>query len=76
VPSENLDFDLLAKVTEGYSGADIKLICDEAKHEMFRREISGDEELLKVDLVVKIINKTPPSINEKMLKKYEEFGKF
>lgn len=72
---EEIDFDLLAKKTEGYSGADIKLICDEVKRMMFRREIEGGEELLRTDHVIEVISKVKPSIDEKMLKKYEEFRK-
>ncbi|HEC88671.1 MAG TPA: ATP-binding protein [Thermoplasmata archaeon] len=72
---ENFDFDLIAQLTEGYSGADIRLICDEAKRKMFRREIEGKENILKTEYVIEIIDKIKPSVNEKMLKKYEEFSR-
>lgn len=73
VPSEEIDFDLLAERTEGYSGADIKLICDEVKRMMFRREIEGRDELLRTEHVIDVISRIKPSIDERMLKKYEEF---
>jgi len=74
VPKEdNFDFDTLAKVTENYSGADIRLICEEAKREMFRKEIEGGKSLLGVDLVLQIQKRIRPSVDDKLLKKYEEF---
>lgn len=72
---ENFDFDLLAELTEGYSGADIRLICDEGKRKMFRMEIEGKENVLRTQHLIEIINNTKPSVNEKMLKKYEEFSR-
>lgn len=70
---EEVDYDVLAEQTEGYSGADIKLICDEAKRMMFKREIEGSEEVLKTQNVLEVINRIKPSIDGKMLKRYEEF---
>ena len=71
---ESFDFDRLAHMVEGYSGADIRLVCDEAKRMMFRREIDGAESILKTENMVEIIERIKPSINEKMLKKYETFS--
>ena len=71
---ESFDFDKLARLIEGYSGADIRLICDEAKRMMFRREINGEENILKSGHVSEIIGQVKPSVNEKMLKKYNEFS--
>lgn len=74
VPTEYVDFDLLAELTRGYSGADIKLICDEVKRMMFRKEIEGKEELLRTEHILEILPQIKPSIDEKMLKRYEEFA--
>ncbi len=74
VPSSDLDFDLLAGITEGYSGADIKFICDEVRRIMFRREIEGKEELLTTDLVAEVVSATRPSVDSKMVEKYEKFA--
>ena len=67
-------FDKIAQLIEGYSGADIRLICDEAKRMMFRMEIDGEENILKTDHLSKILERVRPSVNEKMLKKYNEFS--
>ena len=75
IPKEdNFDFDLISQLTEGYSGADIRLICDESKRRMFRREIKGEDNILKAEHVVEIVEKTKPSVNEKMLDKYKKFS--
>lgn len=74
VPSDEIDFDLLAERTEGYTGADIKLICDEVKRWMFRMEIEGKSELLRTEHVLEVLSRIKPSIDERMLRKYEEFG--
>ena len=70
---EKFNFDLLAEISKGYSGADIKLICDEAKRKMFRMEIEGKKNILKTEYVVEIIRKIKPSVNEKLMAKYEKF---
>jgi transitional endoplasmic reticulum ATPase len=72
--AENFNYDELARLTEGYSGADIRFICDEAKRMMFRQEIEGAKNILGVAHVSEIIGKVKPSVDEKMLKKYEEFS--
>ena len=71
---EGFNFDKIAQLIEGYSGADIRLICDEAKRMMFRMEIDGEENILKTDHLSKILERVRPSVDEKMLKKYEVFS--
>lgn len=71
---ENFNFDELARLIEGYSGADIRLICDEAKRKMFRWEIDGVETILKTEHVSEILERIRPSVDEKMLKKFEVFS--
>ena len=75
VPMEkNFDFDELARLIEGYSGADIRLICDESKRMMFRREIEGTENILQTTHVSGILERVKPSVDDKMLKKYVDFS--
>lgn len=71
---ENFNFDEIAQLIEGYSGADIRLVCDEAKRMMFRMEIDGAENILKTVHVSEILERVKPSVDEKMLKKYEELS--
>jgi len=71
---ENFDFDLLAEISEGYSGADIKFVCEEVKRLMFKKEVGGEDAILKTDDVLAILKNIKPSIDPKMLEKYERFG--
>lgn len=71
---ENFDFNTLAGATDGYSGADIRFLCDEAKRLMFRKEIEGTENILQIGHLQNIIKQVRPSVDEKMIKKYEEFS--
>ena len=71
---ENFNFDELASLTDGYSGADMRLICDEAKRMMFRREIDGTDSVLKTAHVSEVLERVRPSVDEKMLEKFEKFS--
>jgi transitional endoplasmic reticulum ATPase len=71
VPIEDdFDFDRISERTEGYSGADIRLVCDEAKREMFRRDIKGINEVLTTAAVMDIIQTVRPSVDKKTLERY------
>lgn len=75
VPKENdFDFTILGRLSDGYSGADIALICEEAKREMFKREINGDEDVLRTSFIIGIMKTVQPSVKEKTLKKFELFS--
>jgi SpoVK/Ycf46/Vps4 family AAA+-type ATPase len=58
----------LADKLEGYSGADIEGIIDEAALEAFNRKSSINYEIIK-----EVIEKRQPSVNKEQLKKYEEW---
>lgn len=73
VPND-VDFDVLAERSDGYSGADIKLICDEAKRMMMKKEIeSGEEVVMRTEDVISVMEKFRPSIDVRDLRKYEEW---
>ncbi len=85
VPFEKgLDFIELAKLTDGYSAADIKQICTEAKEMAFKREkelidknidYNEDEmEINKSDFEYVLKNRKP-SVDKKMLQKYLKYKK-
>ena len=59
----------LASKLEGYSGADIEQINDEAALEAFNRE-----ERISYKMIKEIIKIWQPSVNGEQLKKYEEWG--
>lgn len=74
--SDNLDFDALAEITEGYSGSDIKVIVKKAGAKIIReRELNPSRTLCitYADLEYIITNKIAPSISHDVVKFYESF---
>ena len=61
----------LANLTEGYSGAEICLICREAGMNALRRNIESTEVLNKDFL--EALNKVKPRITQEMINNYPEF---
>jgi len=75
VPLEKeFDFNIVSENLQGYSGADIRLVCDEAKRQMFRQELKGENNDLKISCVLEIIEKIKPSVNDNLRKKYVKFN--
>jgi SpoVK/Ycf46/Vps4 family AAA+-type ATPase len=74
VPKSKLDYEELAESSEGFTGADIKSVCQEAKMELVRRATKGDKEAeVTQRTLLKILSERKPSINLKMLQEYKEF---
>ncbi len=73
--SEDVDLDYLSSQIEGFSGADITSICQEAKMFLVRRRIAGDGDKVRVSLddFKAILKNRRPSITGAMLKEYELF---
>jgi transitional endoplasmic reticulum ATPase len=71
--TENFDFDMLASLTEGYSGADIALICAEARGEMYKMDVSGIASVLSPDVVERHITAVSPSIQRSDLERFSRF---
>lgn len=60
-PKKDLDFAAISKETNGYSGADIEALCEEAKLVQIRQESgTGEEHLLTNEDLVNLVrgNKT------------------
>jgi len=72
----DIDFDELAELTEGYTGADIEAVCRKAAENVYREYIKSgktiDRGISMADLLA-AITEVPPSVTEEDLKKYEEF---
>ncbi|MBI4399312.1 AAA family ATPase [Candidatus Micrarchaeota archaeon] len=75
IPSEPLDFEGLSRVTEGFTGADITSICQEAKMLVVRYKIKGSaHKLTKKDLIT-VIKERRPSVSVDQLQEYLSFLK-
>ena len=76
----DIDHDILAEKTVGYSSEDIANVVNEAKLVSIREGFySGDEEQtdkygVGMDELVKVIEKTRGSLTQEMLSRCEEFG--
>jgi transitional endoplasmic reticulum ATPase len=73
---EGINLDALANKMDGMSGADIKYICDRAATIPFLKSVAtGTEGPITDEILTDVITTTPRSVNEEMLKRFEEWGK-
>jgi len=74
VPLAKLDYEELAAESEGFTGADIKSVCQEAKMELVRRATRGEKDAeITQRMLLGILKERKPSINIKMLQEYKKF---
>lgn len=71
--SEGLDLESLARITAGFTGADIAAVSQQAKMGMLRKKLSGKEAKLSTSDVEKLLSGMRPSVTRKMLEGYERF---
>jgi len=71
----DVDLEELAGMLEGYSGADIRHICEAAADAVFLESIRTGEarDITKADLLL-AVQKTRPSVPPKTLEKFEKFA--
>ncbi len=73
-PSDAIDFDRLATMTAGYTGADIANICREAKMRALENKIeSPDSGKITTDLIAAVIKGTKPSAPDSSMGRYQTF---
>ena len=70
--AEDVDLELLAKRTQGYSGADIAAVCREAAMNALRRDINATK--VTWDDFEAALRKVGPSITPEVEKWYKEFA--
>ncbi|MEM4366516.1 MAG: AAA family ATPase [Candidatus Anstonellales archaeon] len=68
-----IDFDRLAEITDGFSGADIAAVAQEAKMLALRSELRGQRMEVSTQLIENIIKSRRSSISPRMLETYEAF---
>jgi transitional endoplasmic reticulum ATPase len=71
VPIEMIDFKKLASLTENYSISDIQYLCQESARTAIRNNLNH----LTQDLILHVIQKTKPSLNEEMKIQFHQFSK-
>lgn len=73
--SDDIDYDRLAALTENYSGADIKEVCNYASRECFLKvvEDSGQPMPISMEDLERAISHVRPSVTPDLLAKLERF---
>jgi transitional endoplasmic reticulum ATPase len=73
---EDVDLDALARDLEGYSGADIRAICEKAAGDAFLEAVRGEESPpITGATLAEVMRELPPSVLPKDVKKFEAFGR-
>jgi transitional endoplasmic reticulum ATPase len=74
--ADDIDVDAMASRLEGYSGADIKYLCDRAATIPFLRSVASGEEGQITDAIFDdVLRDTPPSVTDDVLKRFEEWAR-
>jgi transitional endoplasmic reticulum ATPase len=72
--AENVDLDALAHKLEGYSGADIKYLCDRAATVPFLRSVAtGEEGDITHEILHDVLADTSPSVTADMLARFDSW---
>lgn len=73
--ADDVNLDRLAERLAGYSGADIKYICDRSATIPFLQSVSGNGEAeITRAILDDVITATPPSITAAMCERYEQWA--
>jgi transitional endoplasmic reticulum ATPase len=71
-----VNLDDLAEKLNGFSGADIKYVCDRAAVIPFLRSVaSGEEGTINQEILDEVIRESPKSVSPEMVRKFEEWGR-
>jgi transitional endoplasmic reticulum ATPase len=66
--------DEVAQLTNGYSGADMKYLCDRAATIPFLESVAtGKEGVITLEVIKRVIRDTPPSVSLEALKRFDEW---
>ena len=65
-----VDYDYLAKLSEGYTGADIVAICQEVKMQLVRKKMSGHVPRISDSIIIDVLHQHDPSVNKEQLNTY------
>ncbi|HMB95906.1 MAG TPA: ATP-binding protein [Tepidisphaeraceae bacterium] len=72
--ADDVDFEALAKKLEGYSGADLKYLCDRAAVVPFMQSVAtGQDGQITTEILAKTVADTPPSVTQQMLVQFQEW---
>ncbi|MHC4778891.1 MAG: AAA family ATPase [Planctomycetota bacterium] len=73
-PIVDVDFTELVERTEGFSGADIRNLCQKTANTVFLEAIrTGEDRDITMNDLLNTLTKIHPSVNSKLLDRFEEF---
>ena len=73
--AKEIDFDALANRLEGYSGADIKYICDRSATIPFLQSVaSGEDGEITQGILNDVVTTAPKSVTPEMIKRFEQWA--
>jgi transitional endoplasmic reticulum ATPase len=73
--SPKVDLDAVAKQLEGFSGADIKYICDRSATIPFLKSVAtGEEGDITAEILAAAVHDAPRSVTPEMLKRFEQWA--
>lgn len=74
IPTENLDFEELSKLTKGFNGADITEFCERLKMQAINHSIkTGEEHLISMEDVVSVSKVLKSSVSNEDIERLEQF---
>ncbi len=74
-PLVDVDFDALVERTEGYSGADIRHLCQKTANTVFLEAVrSGEERDITMDDFDKVLATLHPSVTNAVLERFDAFA--
>ena len=71
--AKQFDLKAIAKMTEGFSAADIKAISDDIKMALLKKDLAGKKQMLSQAELKKIISSRKSSITANLLEVYKQF---
>lgn len=73
--ADDVSFERLAAQLEGYSGADIKYLCDRSALIPFMQSVAGHpRDVITLDMIHQAIRDTPHSVSPEHVKRFEEWA--
>ena len=71
--AESLDLKSLAKVTPGFTGADLAALSQKAKMKLLHKKLGGEATELKTQEVLAMLSEMKPSVTSQMVGEYKRF---
>jgi transitional endoplasmic reticulum ATPase len=78
--ADDVNFESLVDILDGYSGADVRYLCDRAAVIPFMQAIAAkssgsrdDDAVISMQIIRDVIAETPRSVTKEMLERFEQF---